>query len=178
MANGTKPAKPASVRQRDLILKLMEGRRTDGLEWAGLIIEMIRRWPDDWHTRLSSRQASSLLDDLFAAPRVPRMPPKQVVSAEVVPAGKYKVGDRLVRVDRPESGGWVGWVFVEDITHAAERLKRADADAVLTEIAAVGAEAAAAEYGKATGECGVCSRRLTDPVSVALGIGPICRKKF
>jgi hypothetical protein len=35
-------------------------------------------------------------------------------------------------------------------------------------------KAAAIAYGKLTGRCSVCGRELTDPVSVAAGIGPIC----
>ena len=37
---------------------------------------------------------------------------------------------------------------------------------------------AAVEHGKLTGGCCVCNRTLSDPVSVANGIGPICAKKF
>ena len=33
-------------------------------------------------------------------------------------------------------------------------------------------------YGKQTGHCCICSRELTDPQSVARGIGPICASKF
>lgn len=36
--------------------------------------------------------------------------------------------------------------------------------------------AAAVEHGRLTGQCSICSRKLTDPVSVAAGIGPICAK--
>lgn len=38
--------------------------------------------------------------------------------------------------------------------------------------------AAAIEHGKLTGECACCKRKLTDPVSVARGIGPICAEAF
>lgn len=38
--------------------------------------------------------------------------------------------------------------------------------------------AAAVAYGKRTGSCSCCGRTLTDPVSVADGIGPICKAKF
>lgn len=31
-----------------------------------------------------------------------------------------------------------------------------------------------AEHGKATGSCGCCGRELTDPESIARGIGPVC----
>ena len=32
----------------------------------------------------------------------------------------------------------------------------------------------AREHGRLTGQCSICGRRLTDPVSVERGIGPIC----
>lgn len=38
--------------------------------------------------------------------------------------------------------------------------------------------AEAVAHGKATGECSCCGRELTDPASIAAGIGPICAKKF
>lgn len=37
---------------------------------------------------------------------------------------------------------------------------------------------AAVEYGKRTGRCSCCGRELTDPVSIAAGIGPICAAGF
>lgn len=33
---------------------------------------------------------------------------------------------------------------------------------------------AAGQYGIKSGSCGCCNRELTDPVSIARGIGPIC----
>jgi len=36
----------------------------------------------------------------------------------------------------------------------------------------------AVRYGRETGECCLCGRELTDPVSVAAGIGPICAGKW
>ena len=38
--------------------------------------------------------------------------------------------------------------------------------------------AAAARYGLELGRCGVCNTELTDPESRALGIGPVCRKRY
>lgn len=38
--------------------------------------------------------------------------------------------------------------------------------------------AAAVLSGKETGTCSCCGRELTDPVSIANGIGPICAEKF
>lgn len=33
-------------------------------------------------------------------------------------------------------------------------------------------------YGHESGCCSVCNRELTDPISIQLGIGPICLKRF
>lgn len=38
--------------------------------------------------------------------------------------------------------------------------------------------AAAVAYGRETGQCACCGRELTDPDSIALGVGPICRAKW
>lgn len=48
------------------------------------------------------------------------------------------------------------------------------------EILAVCADpaAAAVAYGNRTGSCSCCGRELTDPVSVARGIGPVCAENF
>lgn len=37
---------------------------------------------------------------------------------------------------------------------------------------------AAIAYGKKYGICSCCNRELTDPDSIALGIGPVCKKKY
>lgn len=38
--------------------------------------------------------------------------------------------------------------------------------------------AAAVNHGKLTGNCAICSHKLTDKKSVARGIGPVCAEKF
>jgi len=38
--------------------------------------------------------------------------------------------------------------------------------------------AAAVEYGRETGRCSCCGRELTNPDSIALGIGPICKDRW
>jgi len=38
--------------------------------------------------------------------------------------------------------------------------------------------AAAKLYGQNTGTCSCCARELTNPLSIELGIGPVCREKF
>jgi hypothetical protein len=48
---------------------------------------------------------------------------------------------------------------------------------IIAQVEANGAALAIA-YGKATGTCGICSKTLTDPKSIAAGIGPVCAGKF
>jgi hypothetical protein len=55
--------------------------------------------------------------------------------------------------------------------------KHADAKAILADVAANGQTYAVA-YAAKTGKCGVCNTKLTDPKSIAAGIGPVCAKKF
>lgn len=52
-----------------------------------------------------------------------------------------------------------------------------DVKAVLLE-AAADPLTAAIRYGRETGSCSCCGRDLTNPESIRLGIGPICREKF
>jgi hypothetical protein len=54
------------------------------------------------------------------------------------------------------------------LSQARAELERVEADP----------KAAAAADGILTGRCSCCSRPLTDPTSIALGIGPICILKF
>ncbi len=55
--------------------------------------------------------------------------------------------------------------------------KSAEGAAMLAEIEA-DPKAASIAYGKATGSCGICSKTLTNPDSIAAGIGPVCAGKF
>jgi hypothetical protein len=60
---------------------------------------------------------------------------------------------------------------------AASRDAEADVAAKLIEIAA-DPKAAAVAYGREIKACFCCGARLTNPLSVELGIGPICRGKW
>lgn len=53
-------------------------------------------------------------------------------------------------------------------------------DAILKALAEIDADPAAAAkvYGKKTGSCCCCGAELTDPVSIANGIGPICAENY
>ena len=53
----------------------------------------------------------------------------------------------------------------------------AEREAKVAEVASKPADAAVA-YGRMTGSCACCGRELTDPESVARGIGPVCATHF
>jgi hypothetical protein len=99
-------------------------------------------------------------------------------------AGRYAVENednvlRFYTVDIPTQGRWSGWVFVKvwasDEKHP---IKGFDTRlAILKKIAAAGAKAAMERFGREIGACGICGRTLTDPTSIEIGIGPICRDK-
>ena len=106
--------------------------------------------------------------------------------------GLYAVpgGTRLkLDIDVVTEGRWAGWVFVRNAAeygdHAGERLGtqrpgqmyRGKATAALAAILADPFEAMA-EYGRITGRCGACGRKLEDADSVARGMGPVCAAKW
>ena len=86
--------------------------------------------------------------------------------------GVLYVYDREVGGER---GGYAGKIV------EGRFVRHRDADASLGEaLQAVAADpvAAAKSYGLSTGHCCMCGRELTDPVSVANGIGPDCASNW
>lgn len=101
---------------------------------------------------------------------------------------RVTIGD-LVFKPAPEGGKNPGAVYVSDKGEGAylgkvfggKLFRSRDCDeATATRIAEVAADPAAAAiaHGKETGRCAICSRELSDPISIERGIGPICADKF
>lgn len=97
-----------------------------------------------------------------------------------VPDGHYAIridggSVKFYRVTNKYSGPWRGRVFVDmqagdDYYPTYNRDQR---DTILSIIAA-DVKAASIRYGQEIGRCGVCNRTLTNDVSIAAGIGPVC----
>lgn len=81
----------------------------------------------------------------------------------------------LYVTDKAQDGAYVGKIVAGKFE--ARREAAPDTLSLLCSIAADPMKAAI-EYGRSTGECGCCGRELTDPASVAAGIGPICATKW
>lgn len=93
----------------------------------------------------------------------------------------------FVRIKRPTSGRWAGWVLADQIlggnTRRPQGYQRPGGiyrGTVQPVLAAVLADplGASARYGSELGVCGVCGRILTVADSRARGIGPTCAKRL
>jgi hypothetical protein len=102
-----------------------------------------------------------------------------------VPEGFYglvsrKDGETVrFRVDKPSEGRWRGYTFVKQLDDAGETpVRDASRRQMILRAIASDIRAAYARYGKETGICGCCGRKLTTKVSIKKGIGPVCEKRF
>ncbi len=106
--------------------------------------------------------------------------------ASEVPIGYYGYLGKRYHADRPDEGKWAGWTFLSTGSdyHDRKTIAMARPDGVVVKshrvFSAILADPfqRAAEYGQITGTCASCGRKLEDPVSRSIGMGPICRKKF
>lgn len=114
---------------------------------------------------MNAQQVSDKIDELKGTKSAP--PAKQAV------AGHYVVDGTEYQVKVSKT---TGFAYLLNYWGGYLGAKGANA-AILAKIAENGAEYAIA-YAKITGKCGVCNTKLTDPKSIAAGIGPVCAKKF
>lgn len=118
----------------------------------------------------TKRDASKRIETLKALPR-----PAVTASAPSVevPEGMHLHDGDVFRVQRSGAGHLYAKHRIDGAWEYEGRkpLARLSADTLVT-------LATAKEYGLATGMCCICSRTLTDPNSIAAGIGPICASKF
>lgn len=94
----------------------------------------------------------------------------------------YKTGSwKFYEVTRPTEGRWAGYTFIKLLIGAPGRYRKeqmspAARNAALDEIEK-DPKQAMVDYGLQSGVCGRCSSPLTDPDSLARGLGPICAGK-
>ena len=109
---------------------------------------------------------------------------------EILP-GYYAIDGKRYRIDLPDTGKWKGFLFLRTgseykMTHRIA-IRRPDGEftsgtsdhgkLVLARIVA-DPLAAMKAYADITSECSICGRKLEDPLSVAIGIGPKCRNQM
>lgn len=137
--------------------------------------------------RRAGRQAERAKTDVAVAPAG--------LDLSHVPAGHYAVPDGETRlkvlIEKPvnepdEPTKWHGWIFVSDGAEYGQRRKygrqepgKSYSGLIEKELRSIAADpkAAAIAYGKLTGRCAICHRKLENEESVERGIGPICADK-
>lgn len=159
--------KPASDKQISLIRKLCDERGLDLFAFANGVLE-----ENDFDTsHLTGGRdgtASQLITALFASK------PAREGTTKVDPdEGLYRVEDEIVRIKLSKSGNWYATMAMKRpgrTTITWEYLgKRINMDEALA--------LTDAEAGQYLGYCVRCNAELTDPDSIARGLGPVCAKR-
>lgn len=189
----TKPVSAATDRQEAFLATLLSERSGSAVEAIRQAITSARA-DGSW----SKAMASSTIDRVMKLPkstettvRTPRPGNFSHEALAALPEGRYFVAETFVRVDHPTEGRWANFVFVKALDHpdasgvrfaianpATGQARVDDDKRSLLEALLADPKAAAIEYGHRTGSCCVCGRTLTNPESVAAGIGPICAGRF
>jgi hypothetical protein len=137
---------------------------------------------------LSPRQVDVILDsrdrdeeraaDAFAK-HVAGSAPVASSSAEAVEPGYFTVGGDIWRVRKTKDGQRTYAVRLDIVPGARKGTWEYVRGGIATvrEYGEPLTEAVASAFGLANGICAICAAELTDPVSVARGIGPVCIKK-
>jgi hypothetical protein len=150
--------RPASQKQMAFLWKLV-GERTP-LAWMDA--------DGEWAADLGMTHASDIIAAMMNQPRLPLAHD----DGNAVGVGYYFLEGLVYQVVESKAGNLYGKVFTDsgyEYQPGAMRLLAGAHRLTLDQ---------AAEMGVKTGRCVVCARLLTDPESVAAGIGPVCRAAF
>lgn len=169
----TKPAgTPMTEAQFSYLIKLITQAHTDPAGRANALVTS---------AGFNFAQASAAIDGLKATlklqPPAAAPTPAPVIPAYLPPFGHYLIDGKHVHVKQPKWGA-MPLVIVNEVWLGVVA-KHAAATAAIAKL-----DSAEAAYGyvvafaKATSKCGVCHTKLTDPKSIAAGIGPWCAKKY
>lgn len=121
---------------------------------------------------LSKRDASGFIDALTRAPRVEAARAPRIV----LEAGMYRVDGEIFRVQASRE---TGNLYAKRLNLLAEGAEFVYAPGALRAIRPEHrmSQDEARAWGVEMGICCVCAAVLTDPESVARGIGPVCGKR-
>jgi len=175
-----------SPRQREYLKDLLETRdinleKYENQSKLDTIWKCLRISEDPEEYGMSMAKASELITWLIARPVKNR---QQSINRLLkggaypeVPAGRYAVDSnegelRFYQVWRPKDNPNV-WRLYVMFGPSQGPVHRGAQDAIMNKIAANPREAAI-RFGMEIGACSNCGRRLTNHISRALGIGPVC----
>lgn len=88
---------------------------------------------------------------------------------------------KFYEVDKPTEGRWAGYTFIKMLIGAPGRYRKETMGKVMRDrilqMIEDNPKQAMINYGLQSGVCGRCASPLTDPDSLARGLGPICAGK-
>ena len=157
--------RPASDKQYAFIVSLASDKQLDADSRVKVLAAVAAK-------TLSAKGASATIEKLLALP-------KATVTTVAVEAGVYTNGTTIYRVYLGQQSGRM--LAAKAIRHddgSAEFEYAGQADRFVTAAFRKLTLDEAAAWGKATGTCVICARRLDVPESVDRGIGPVCFAKF
>lgn len=154
-------------------------------ERAAELMSLVERAAAQLKHEATERQQDARLAN---CPRVGGSSPWAAVRAAsaklpALPHAHYAVEEdgelHFFRVDKPQEGAWVGRTFVK-IQASEEYFPIKDPARLVRILGAIAEDPQAAmeRYGRKIGRCGHCHRTLTNPESIARGIGPICSERM
>lgn len=161
----------------------LDGITAKQIEFASKLATELGR-PGHAFGHLTKKQASALIDSLLAEVKVLRSQPKPKAApvASDVTDGLYVLDGATVKIqhtreDHTRLYGKVWDTEAEAFEYAPGMVAKLDRALKAGTAHRMSLDEASA-FGHLYGVCCVCSRELTDEVSIAAGIGPICARKF
>lgn len=117
--------------------------------------------------------ARNIISELIAMPKAVSKKEETQKASEILSEGMYKRNEKIFKVYYNQAGTRL---LAKELIDGSFEYQGIASRFVKPEDRMTLDEAKA--YGRVTGTCCVCSRRLTDEMSIAEGIGPICASKF
>jgi hypothetical protein len=86
---------------------------------------------------------------------------------------------KFYKVDKPQRGAYKGRTYLSvQASDDFHLVRGAAAQLAIFQAIGFNPQKAMTDYGHQLGRCGICHRTLTDPESIARGIGPVCAGKI
>lgn len=176
-----------SQRDRDFAMSLLSARcpTANQIAWMGKLVERVERPAPQRQTVGDVKGIVSLIETARAHLKSPKLLVKAgdlTVRISVAGAASRIPGSLNVTSAEGNYEGrtWYGRVTVDGTFSPSSRVDASATTAVAAALRALAADPAnvAAEFGRLTGVCCFCARKLTDARSTAVGYGATCAKHF
>lgn len=125
---------------------------------------------------VSKSRASGLIRYMLGLPRRAAVAPSPDNTEPVTETGVYEHNGEVYRVVESKS---TGNLYAKKLVNIGPKWKFTYAPGAMAFLKSSQrmTEAQAANFGRRTGSCVICARTLTNPDSIAYGLGPVCRTR-